>query len=57
MSVATKTLTLPALNSANALVRAPWLLLPCIAEASTPLAISCLARRLAPCLVREKTKT
>ena len=36
-------------------VRAPWLRLPCISTAGTPLALSWRASALAPCLVRVKT--
>ena len=57
MSVATRARTLPSLKSASARVRAFWLLLPWIAAASMPLPTSCLASRLAPCLVRVNTST
>ena len=57
MSVATKTCNFSALNSPKAFVLAPWLLFPCIARALMPFALSCLAMRFAPCLVREKTNT
>ncbi len=57
MSVATSTCSVPALNSASALVRAPWLLLPWIAIALMPSPLRNSARRLAPCFIRVKTST
>jgi ATP-dependent RNA helicase RhlE len=51
ISVATKTLTLPALKSAKARVRAPWDLLPWMAAAVMPFLPSWVAMRLAPCLL------
>ena len=38
-------------------VRADWLLFPWMATAFIPSLKSCVARRLAPCLVRVKTST
>src|SRR3972149_5428336 len=57
MSVATSTGIVPSLNCAKALVRAGWLLLPWIAAAGMPSAISFSVSRFAPCLVRVNTST
>ena len=56
MSVATSTRTAPARKSSSARWRALCDLLPWIASAPNPARTSCSARRLAPCLVRVKTK-
>ncbi len=57
MSVATSARTRPCLKSASARVRAFWLLLPWIAALVMPSASSCVATRLARCLVRVNTST
>ncbi len=57
MSVATSTRSPPSLNSESARVRAFWFLLPWIASASIPSALSSRVRRSAPCLVRVNTST
>ncbi len=57
MSVATSTCSSPVLNSASALVRALWLLLPWIAIAVMPSLFRCSVRRFAPCFMRVNTST
>ena len=55
-SVATRIETRPALKSVRARTRCDWLRLPWIAAALMPSRSSCSASRLAPCLVRVKTR-
>ena len=55
MSVATMVVARPAWKDSRLRVRAPWLRLPCISTAGTPLWLSWRASTLAPRLVRVKT--
>src|SRR5258708_5755864 len=56
-SVATSTRSCQALKWVSPRVRWLWFLLPWMASAVMPSRSSCSARRLAPCLVRENTRT
>ena len=57
ISVATKIRTFLLLKFSKALVRAPWLLLPCIATALSFSDNNIFVNLSAPCLVRQKTRT